>query len=482
MSDETTNPTPALAPAEAPATPAVAETPVQPETPSAAPAPATPPAGGERPKIVKKFFKERPRDDRPKLDLTEITTGVKLRQLDADIEADLAAAMSGFDDRMTVDTKVFKENAAKPKEANSGRFMGTVLSIHGKDVFLDIPGRRHQGLLPYSAFDKPPVIGDQIEVGIEGFDSENGVLRLNKDGSAQSVDWSSVKKGQTVEARVTGTNKGGLSVEVNGIRAFLPISQIDMYRVENIEQFMNQKLICQVMEVIPSEKNLVVSRRALLEADRKRLEESFWNDIEVGQVKKGTIRSIQKFGAFVNIGAADGLLPISELMWGRVGKVEDVVKDGQQVEVKVTKVDREARRLTLSLKSMTESPWMSISERLPIGTNMKAKITRITEFGAFAEVEPGIEGLIHISEMGLPRGRRIRDRFQENKEYDVQVVSIDKEAQRMGLSVQAIEVAKQKAESDAAKSEMAAREAAEEAAEEEPKPKKVFPFKLRGGK
>ncbi len=485
MSDENTNPTtapvptvePTAKPEDAAAAPASVAEIVAPE-----PAPGAPPVQAERPKIVKKFFKGPKREEKPVLDLTAISTGLKLRDLDADIEAELAAAMAGFSDKMDVDTKTAEEKATQPKTPNSGRFKGTVLSIHGKDVFIEVPGRRHQGYLAYSDFDKPPVIGDTIEVGIDGFDSANGVLRLTRDGSAVSVDWSSVRKGQTVEARVTGTNKGGLQVEVNGIRAFLPISQIDMYRVENIEQFVNQKLICQVMEVDAQEKNLVVSRRALLEADRKRHEEQFWTEIEVGQVRTGTIRSIMKFGAFVNIGPADGLLPISELTWGRVGKVEDVVKDGQQVEVKVTKVDREARKLTLSLKSMLESPWDSIAERLPVGTNIKAKITRIAEFGAFAEVEPGIEGLIHISQMGLPRGRRIRDRFQEGKEYDVQVVSIDKEAQRMGLSSQAIENQKQHAETEAAKAEMAARDAAEEAAEDEPKPKKVFPFKLRGGK
>lgn len=476
MSDEIQNPNPIpTSTGEATATPPA-------PTGEATPAPDA--KADNRPKIVKKFFKERPKQDRPQLDLSPLSSSLRLRDLDAGLDDELSAAMSGFEDKMVVDTREFKENAAKPKEATGGRFKGIVMSIHGKDVFIDIPGRRHQGYLPYSAFPQPPKIGDEVEVGIEGFDSANGVLKLTKDGAAMQVDWSSVKKGMTVEARVTGTNKGGLAVEVNGIRAFLPISQIDMYRVENVEQFVNQRLICLVTEVDPSEKNLVVSRRALLEAERKRLEESFWNEIEVGQVRTGTIRSIQKFGAFVNIGPADGLLPISELTWGRVGKAEDVVKDGQSVEVKVTKVDRTARKLTLSLKALSQSPWESITDRLPVGANLKAKITRITEFGAFAEVEPGIEGLIHISQMNLPRGRRIRDRFQEGKEYDVQITGIDKEAMRMSLSVSAFESAKQKVEAEVAKAEMAARAAAEEAAEveEEAKPKKVFPFKLRGGK
>jgi small subunit ribosomal protein S1 len=292
-----------------------------------------------------------------------------------------------------------------------------------------------------------------------------------------------VQIGQTVEARVTGTNKGGLSVEVNGIRGFLPIGQIDMYRVENVEQYVNQKLICMVAEVEPTERNLVVSRKALLEREREKLREKFWAEVEEGQVLKGTVRGIQPFGAFVDLGGADGLLPVSELSWGRVGAPSDVVSIGQQVEVKVKRVDKAARKLSLSLKDLIASPWDTLSQRFPVGSQITAKVTRIADFGAFAEVEPGVEGLIHISEINIGRGGRVRDRVQEGKEVEVQILSIDKDARRMSLSMKAIEVAKQKAETDAAKAELATREAAAEAEDEDaPKPKKQFPFQLRGGK
>ena len=186
-------------------------------------------------------------------------------------------------------------------------------------MFIDVPGGRSQGFMPITQFDKPPKVGDEVEFNVEGYDPANGVLKLTREGAAQHVDWSSVQIGQTVEARVTGTNKGGLSVEVNGIRGFLPISQIDMYRVENVEQYVNQKLICMVAEVDPAERNLVVSRKALLEREREKLREKFWAEVEEGQVLKGVVRGIQPFGAFVDLGGADGLLPVSELSWGRVG-------------------------------------------------------------------------------------------------------------------------------------------------------------------
>lgn len=454
--------------------------------PATAPPPAPGPGPGQQRGPKKPFRSDRPKQpDRPMLDLTQLTTNLRLSDLDKEIEDELAAAMSGFETEITEDAEAAKQQAmlkAQAPKTPGGKKKGRVVSIHGQDVFIDVPGGRSQGYMPMTQFDTPPKVGDEVEFNVEGYDGANGVLKLTKHGSAQYVDWSSVQIGQTVEAKVTGVNKGGLAVEVNGIRAFMPMGQIDMYRVENAEQFLNQKLLCLVAEVEPSERNLVVSRKALLEREREVLSEKFWATVEEGQVLKGTVRSILPFGAFVDVGGADGLLPVSELAWGRVGTPEDVVKLGQQVEVKVKRVDKVARKLSLSLKDLIVSPWDTLNQRFPPGITVTGKVTRIQEFGAFVEVEPGIEGLIHISESGLPRGRRIRDRVQEGSEVEVQVLSIDKEARRMSLSIRAVEEARRKVDTEAAKAEMAAREAAADADEDEPKPKKMYPFQLRGGK
>jgi small subunit ribosomal protein S1 len=467
-------PTPPAPTAEAAASP-----PTEPAPPPATPTkPQGPPPRGKKP------FRDKPKQERPKLDFTELTTNLRLSELDKDIEADLAEAMAGFETEINQDAEAAKQQAMESPKAVGGRKKGRILSIHGQDVFIDVPGGRSQGFMPITQFDKPPKVGDEVEFNVEGYDAANGVLKLTREGAAQHVDWSSVQIGQTVEARVTGTNKGGLSVEVNGIRGFLPISQIDIYRVENPEQFLNQRLLCMVAEVNPAERNLVVSRKALLEREREKQREKFWAEVEEGQILKGTVRSIQPFGAFVDLGGADGLLPVSELSWGRVGNPSEVVSLGQQVEVKVKRIDRNARKLSLSLKDLIQSPWDTLSQRFPVGTQITAKVTRIMEFGAFAEVEPGVEGLIHVSEMTIGRGGRIRDRVREGMEVEVQILSIDKDARRMSLSMRAIEAAKQKAETEAAKAELAARQAAQEAEEEseEPRPKKRFPFELRGGK
>lgn len=477
------NPNPESTPPAPPAEATPATTPPEQTTP--APAVSTTPAAKPHgPPRGKKPFRDKPKQERPKLDFTELTTNLRLNELDKDIEGDLAEAMAGFETEINQDAEAAKQQAMEAPKTVGGRKKGRILSIHGQDVFIDVPGGRSQGFMPITQFDKPPKVGDEVEFNVEGYDSANGVLKLTRQGAAQHVDWSSVQIGQTVEARVTGTNKGGLAVEVNGIRGFLPISQIDIYRVENVEQFVNQRLICMVAEVNPAERNLVVSRKAMLERERERLREKFWAEVEEGQIIKGTVRSIQPFGAFVDLGGADGLLPVSELSWGRVGNPSDVVSIGQQVEVKVKRIDRNARKLSLSLKDLIQSPWDTLSQRFPVGSQVTAKVTRIMDFGAFAEVEPGVEGLIHVSEMMLGRGGRIRDRVREGMDVEVQILNIDKDARRMSLSIKAIEQAKEKAETEAAKAELAARQAAEEVAEEseEPRPKKRYPFQLRGGK
>jgi small subunit ribosomal protein S1 len=408
-----------------------------------------------------------------------------LHDLDKDIEAEMAAAMSEFSESDVLANEASPSKGTMPAKSTGGRKKGRILSVHGNDVFVEVPGGRSEGVLPIAQFtDGPPAIGSEVEVEIEGYDSANGLLRLTRLGAAQAVtNWSSVNLGMTVEARVIETNKGGLGVEVNGIRAFMPFREIDLYRVEQPEQFINQRLICEVIELNPEERNLIVSRRALMERERERQKEQFWAEIKVGDVRNGTVRNIKPFGVFVDLGGSDGMIPASELIWGHVEKPEDVVKLNQQVQVKIVKIDLAARKISLSLKAMTTSPWDTIKDRIYVGSRVQGKVTRTAEFGAFVEIEPGIEGLIHISELGTNRVRRVRDVLQEGKEVEVQIVSIDLEQKRIGLSLKAIAEAARKAENDAAMAEQKAREDAEEAAtanEPPAKPRKRT-YELKGG-
>jgi small subunit ribosomal protein S1 len=413
--------------------PAQATQPTAPQPPVAS-APVAP----SRPPRPKRPFQARPVSKVPTLENTEdlSSRAPSLRDLDAQVQNELEAALAGFDEQNLLSAgKPDAEKAAVPA-GQPGRKRGRVISIHGDDVFVEIPGGRGQGVLSLEQFDDlVPAIGTEVDVEIEGYDGANGVLLLTRLGAVQVVDWSSVEVGQIVEARVTETNKGGLSVEVNGIRGFMPISQIDLYRVENTEQFVNQKLRCMVTEVNPAERNLVISRRAMLERERDEQKETFWDGLAVGQTRTGMVRSILPFGAFVNLGPADGLIPVSELSWTRVEKPEDVVKEGQSVEVKIIKLDRPNHKIALSLKQLQASPWDTLEQRFYPGLVFETKITRLADFGAFVQIEPGIEGLVHVSEIALQRIRKPGAVVQPGQLVKVKVLSIDKENRRMSLSI-----------------------------------------------
>jgi small subunit ribosomal protein S1 len=388
--------------------------------------------------------------------------GPNLRELDAALQDELDAALAGFDQQALVTKE-------EPKTAGGAK-KGRVIAIHGEDIFVDVPGGRSQGMLSLDQFDGiPPAIGTEIDVDIDHYDAANGLLILMRRGAVQHVDWNSVTEGMVVEARVMETNKGGLAVEVNGIRGFMPISQIDLYRVEQPEQFVNQKLRCVVTEVKPDERNLVVSRRALLERDRDEQREKFWAGLEVGQTRNGMVRSILPFGAFVDLGGADGLIPIGELSWTRVNDPNEVVKIGQKVDVKVMKLDRETRKIGLSLRQLTKSPWDDLEQRFYPGQVVTRKITRLMEFGAFVELEPGIEGLVHVSEISPQRIRKPSAVVQEGQEVNVKVLNIDKENRRIALSIKQAQAAPEPEPEP------------EETAEEAAKPKKPSNTKLRGG-
>jgi small subunit ribosomal protein S1 len=367
----------------------------------------------------------------------EFGPGIRVRNLDRDIEAELEAALGGMSDR-----DMYGDLAAKPNRPTAapegGHKVATVVAVRGNDVFLQIPGGRSEGVLPLAQFDAgPPAIGTKVEIDIEGYDNENGLLVLTRKGAAVQADWSTVAIGMVVEARVTATNKGGLSVDVNGIRGFMPISQIDLYRVEDTEQFINQRLKSLVVEVNPQERNLIVSRRALLEKEREENRDRLWNELEEGQEREGIVRSVRDFGAFIDLGGVDALLHVSDMSWARVKDPTQVVQSGQKVRVRVMKIDRERRKVAVGMKQLMQSPWDAAGMNYPPKTIVKGKVTRIMDFGAFVEVEPGIEGLVHVSELAPHRVQRVRDIVQPDQEVTVMVLRTDPAQRKMALSIKA---------------------------------------------
>lgn len=410
------------------------------------------------------------------------------RELDEAIEAELKASLAGLDLDAGLSAEERQNQAQPGSSATPGesRKKARVVKIHGGDVFLEMPGGRGQGLLPIDQFEgKTPNVGDEVEVAVDRYDAANGLVIFTRLGAAQAVaDWSGVKPGMTVEVRVTAANKGGLAVELGGIRGFLPFSQIDIVRVEQPELLVNSRVKCMIMEANPAERNLVVSRRMLIEKEREANAVEFWSKLDEGQVRTGTVKSIKPFGAFVDLGGADGLIPVGELSWSRINDANEVVKVGQVVEVRVIKLDRDARKIGLSLKAQHQNPWDDFALRCRPGTRMTGKVTRLMEFGAFVEVEPGIEGLLHISELSTQRVRRVRDAVTEGQTVEVQVVQVDPVNRKLGLSLKAIAMAAENAHREEEQKAFAAKVAEETAdrkeAEERMANRKKNP-NLRGG-
>lgn len=421
----------------------------QPQSPPPAeltPPPAAPPQNKPAERPNKPFEKRKPRGDGgPKRRVPALDSDMdykqksapNVRDLDAEIADELEAALKDMDASSIYaadDSKRAREKAAT--QADHGKKKGKIISIHPPDIFVDIPGGRGQGVLTMEHFPEGvPAIGAEVEISIEGYDPQNGLLILSRRGAAVHADWSSVAEGMVVEARVLETNKGGLSVDVNGIRGFMPISQIDRFRVEDAAQFVNQKLLCIVTDVDKEARNLVVSRRALQEKEREELREKLWTELEEGQVRQGVVGSVRDFGAFVDLGGVDGLLHVSEISWKRVADATQVLQQGQMIKVIILKIDREKRKLSLGLKQLEENPWDNIDVKYSGGRIVPGKVTRTMDFGAFVELEPGVEGLIHISELARNKVWRVTDVVKPGQDVEVKILSVDKTARRISLSL-----------------------------------------------
>ena len=459
------------------------------DQPQPAPAPENPapppaaPGGKPADRPNRPFEKRKPRGDGgpkkrvPRLDSDmdyKQKTAPNVRDLDAEIADELEAALKDMDATSIYsadDSKRARAQAAA--QSDHGRKKGKIISVHGPDVFVEIPGGRGQGLLALEHFpDAPPKVGDEVEISIEGYDPANGLLILSRRGGAVHADWSSVAEGMVVEARVLETNKGGLSVDVNGIRGFMPISQIDRFRVEETAQFVNQKLLCVVTDVDKEARNLVVSRRALLEKEREEQREKLWAELEEGQVRAGIVGNVRDFGAFVDLGGVDGLLHVSEISWKRIADATQVLTVGQMIKVVVLKIDRETRKLSLGLKQLEASPWDNIQVKYISGHVVPGKVTRLMDFGAFVELEPGVEGLVHISELARNKVWRVKDVVKEGQDVEVKVLSVDPESRRISLSLrEALAPAPVKTEEPEE----------EEAASEEPAKPRKRNYELKGG-
>lgn len=321
-----------------------------------------------------------------------------------------------------------------------GRIRGTILSIRGTDVFVDVGGKS-EGLLSLDEFgpDTPPLIGQVVNVVPQGFDRESGLMRLSITGALQHGDLSSVKVGDIVKARVSGSNVGGLELRVQGLRCFMPLSQIDVVRHDDLHSFLGHWLECEVAEVDRRGKNLILSRRRVLERQRAVEREHLQEQLAEGQVRKGKVSRLADFGAFVDLGGIDGLLHVSDMSYSRVDRPASVLKVGEEVEVKILKIDAGKGRISLGLKQLAPDPWTLVPANYRVGDVVDGQVTRLADFGAFVEVTPGVEGLIPLSEMSWTQ--RVMKPSQVLKTGDhvrVSVMAVDGEKRKLTLSLKAL--------------------------------------------
>lgn len=339
----------------------------------------------------------------------------KTTALEPDLEAEIAAAMQGVRDLSAGgdETPPVAEGAVAPataaprqiiaEEVKPGtRMSGKVVSVHGDSVILDIGGTA-SAAVPLKGFEagKVPAVGVTLSLVAEQYDPAEGLIkaRIASGGvSRPQGDWNAVAVGQVVECTVTKTNKGGLEINVSNLRGFMPAGQVDIVYCANLEQFVGQKLKAKVLEVNPAKKNLILSRRQYLEEAVAELRDEAWKKFEVGMKVLGKVKTVKDYGAFVDIGGVDGLLHVSEISWGRIGHPRDIVQEGQEVEVQVLSMDREKMKISLGMKQLRSSPWQAVMEKFPISSTVRGKVTKTTEFGAFVELEPGIEeiGRAHV--------------------------------------------------------------------------------------
>lgn len=366
------------------------------------------------------------------------------KRLSPELEQELAEALGDAAIDELLDSP--GTSTADRELAPQTRHRARVLSVHGENVFVDL-GVRNQGVVPTRQFDEPPQADAEIDVLVQRFDAAQGLYDLSLPGAGVSVaDWSQLSEGLLIDVRVSGHNKGGLECEVHGIRGFIPASHVALYHIENLEELVGERMTCLVTEVSPRRKRLVLSRRAVLERERQEAREKLLAELAPGQIRDGVVRTLRDYGAFVDLGGVDGLLHVSQLSWSRVGHPKEVLQPGQRLQVKVLKVDKESGKISLGLRDLLENPWSEIANRYAPGTDVLGKVTKLLDFGALVELEPGVEGMVHISELAPQHVRRVQDVVSAGQEVNVRVLSVDTEAKRIALSLKALAAPAKEAE------------------------------------
>ncbi|NBR05019.1 MAG: 30S ribosomal protein S1 [Planctomycetes bacterium] len=326
---------------------------------------------------------------------------------------------------------------------------GRIARIEGDDVVIDI-GYKSEGVIPLNEwFDETtgeivmPKAGEDVQVLLESVEDETGNILLSYRKAKRQKEWEMIiskhKEGDVIVGLVTKKIKGGLLVNI-GVNVFLPASQVDIRRPPDIGDYINRNIECKILKIDEARRNIVVSRRKLLEDQREDLKKKLLSEIEPNQVRKGIVKNIADFGAFVDLGGIDGLLHITDMTWGRVSNPHEIVHIDQQLEVYVISVDKEREKIALGLKQKSQSPWASVADKYPIASRHSGEVVNVMSYGAFVKLESGIEGLVHISEMSwTKRINHPNEMVSIGDQIEVQVLNINKDKQEISLGMKQVQ-------------------------------------------
>lgn len=334
----------------------------------------------------------------------------------------------------------FERTHSHKTDGDTKQLEGTVVTVDAESVYLDI-GFKTEGILPRTAFESNAdglTPGSTFPVSVKGRNPE-GYYELSRIHVAQPKDWSSLSEAfaqkAAVSGIVTGVVKGGLTVDV-GVRAFMPASRSGVRDAAEMEKLVGQEITCRIIKLDTTEEDVVVDRRVIVEEQARSLEQSRYAELKEGDIVSGQVRSLASYGAFVDLGGIDGLLHISDIAWSRVNAAEDILSVGQQLQLKILKVEPESKRISLGLKQLQAEPWDSAAETYKEGQRITGTVTRLADFGAFVELEPGVEGLIHVSEMSwVKKVHKPSDLLKTGDRVDALVLSVNSAERRISLGL-----------------------------------------------
>jgi len=321
---------------------------------------------------------------------------------------------------------------------------GHVIEVRPKEVLVDI-GYKSEGVIPANEFEdiKTVKLGDEIDVLIEKLEDKEGMVVLSKEKAEFKKNWERIlticNEGGTINGKVKAIVKGGLLVNI-GVEAFLPASQIDVTTPKNLTQYVGNNYEFKVVKINQERQNIVLSRRELIEQERLERRQKLLTEMTPGDIRKGTVKNITDFGAFIDLNGIDGLLHITDMSWGRIGHPSELLKVGQDIDVVVLDINREKERVSLGLKQKLANPWDSIEQKYPVGAKVKGKVVNLVPYGAFVELEPGVEGLVHVTELSwTKRVAKPSDMLKQEQEIEAVVLGINREEQKISLGLRQLE-------------------------------------------